>query len=63
MSTGHRVTGNPRDSVEGAGWAFLFAAVDDHARIAFALMKLDERRPSVTAFLNATVARFAKLVW
>ena len=32
-----------------------------HARIAFALMKLDERRPSVTAFLNATVARFAKL--
>jgi hypothetical protein len=29
------VTGNRRDSVEGAGWEFLFVAVDDHARIGF----------------------------
>jgi hypothetical protein len=31
------VTGNPRDSVEGAGWETLFVAVDDHARIALGL--------------------------
>ena len=31
----HRVTGNRRDSVDGAGWEMLFVAIDDHARIAF----------------------------
>lgn len=31
----HRVTGNRRDSVDGAGWEFLFVAVDDHARVGF----------------------------
>ncbi len=31
----HRVTGNRRDSVDGAGWEFLFVAVDDHARVAY----------------------------
>ncbi|ETH39179.1 transposase, IS481 family [Bordetella pertussis H918] len=29
---GHRVTGNRRDTVEGAGWDFVFVAIDDHAR-------------------------------
>ena len=58
---GHRVTGNRRDSVEGAGWEFLFVAVDDHARIAFTQIKPDERRPSAIAFLQATVAHFAGL--
>lgn len=48
VRTGHRVTGNPRDSVVGAGWEFLFVAIDDHARIAFTQMCLrttaDERQ-------------------
>lgn len=30
----HRVTGNRRDSVVGAGWETLFVAIDDHVRIA-----------------------------
>ena len=37
---GHRVTGNRKDSVQGAGWEMLFVAVDDHARIAFTAMHL-----------------------
>ncbi len=61
VRTGHRITGNPRDSVAGAGWEFLFVAIDDHARIAFTQMKPDERRPSAIAFLRATVAYFASL--
>jgi transposase InsO family protein len=61
VRTGHRITGNPRDSVEGAGWEFLFVAIDDHARIAFTQMKPDERRPSAIAFLRATVRYFAGL--
>jgi transposase InsO family protein len=58
---GHRVTGNPRDSVEGAGWEFLFVAIDDHARIGFTQMKPDERQHSAIAFLRASVKYFAGL--
>jgi transposase InsO family protein len=61
VRTGHRITGNPRDSVAGAGWEFLFVAVDDHARIAFTQMKADECRPSAIAFLRAAVTHFAQL--
>jgi transposase InsO family protein len=61
VRTGHRITGDPRDTVDGAGWEFLFVAVDDHARIAFTQMKPDECRPSAVAFLRATVAHFAGL--
>jgi len=58
---GHRITGDPRDSVRGAGYEFLFVAVDDHARIGFTQVKLDERRDSAVAFLRAAVAYFAGL--
>jgi transposase InsO family protein len=58
---GHRVTGNPRDRVVGAGWEFLFVAIDDHARIGFTQMQPDERRDSAIAFLCASVAYFATL--
>ena len=57
----HRVTGNRRDSVDGAGWEFLFVAVDDHARIGFTAMHPDERQTSAVAFLRAAVAYYANL--
>jgi transposase len=31
----HRVTGDRRDSVDGAGWEYVHVAIDDHSRIAF----------------------------
>jgi transposase-like protein len=52
----HRVTGNRRDSVDGAGWEMLFVAVDDHARIAFTAMHPDEKTPQAVEFLKAAVA-------
>jgi len=58
---GHRITGNRRDSVEGAGWEFLFVAVDDHARIGFTELYPDERKPSAVQFLQNTVAYFRSL--
>jgi transposase InsO family protein len=58
---GHRVTGNRRDTVEGAGWEFLFVAIDDHARIGFTDLYLDERQASAVQFLKNTVAYFASL--
>jgi transposase InsO family protein len=57
----HRVTGNRRDTVNGAGWEFLFVAVDDHARIAFTAMHPDERKESAVLFLKAAVAYYAGL--
>ena len=57
----HRVTGNRRDSVDGAGWEMLFVAIDDHARIAFTQMHPDEKKPQAVAFLRAAVAYYAGL--
>jgi len=57
----HRVTGNRKDSVDGAGWEMLFVAVDDHARIAFTDMHPDEKWPQAVQFLRNAVAYYASL--
>jgi transposase InsO family protein len=57
----HRVTGNRRDSVEGAGWETLFVAIDDHARLAFTAMHADEKTPQAVQFLRDAVAYYARL--
>jgi transposase InsO family protein len=57
----HRVTGNRRDSVEGAGWDFVFVAIDDHARVAFTDIHPDERTSSAVRFLRNAVAYYARL--
>jgi transposase InsO family protein len=57
----HRITGDRRDSVDGAGWEYLFVAIDDHARIGFTDMYPDERKASAVQFLRNTVAYFRSL--
>lgn len=57
----HRVTGNRRDSVEGAGWEFAHVAIDDHSRAGFVQMHSDERKESAVDFLKATVAHYRAL--
>ena len=57
----HRITGNRRDTVGGAGWEFLFVAIDDHARIGFTDMYPNERQGSAVQFLQNTVAYFRSL--
>jgi transposase InsO family protein len=57
----HRVTGNRRDTVDGAGWEFLFVAIDDHARISFTAMHPDECKTSAMRFLRDAVAYYARL--
>ena len=59
--TGHRITGNRRDSTDGAGWEFLFVAIDDHARLGFTDMYPDEGQHSAVQFLENTVAYFRSL--
>lgn len=57
----HRVTGNRRDSVDGAGWEMLFVAIDDHARIAFTDMHPDEKASNAVQFLCNAHAYYAGL--
>lgn len=57
----HRVTGDRRDSVDGAGWEFAHVAIDDHSRAGFVQMHADERKGSAVAFLKAAVAHYAAL--
>jgi transposase InsO family protein len=57
----HRVTGNRRDRFDGAGWEFLFVAIDDHARIGFIDMYPDEGKASAVQFLQNTVAYYKSL--
>ena len=57
----HRVTGNRRDTAGGAGWEYLFVAIDDHSRIGFTDVFPDERKPSAIQFLENTVAYFRSL--
>jgi transposase InsO family protein len=58
---GHRITGDRRDTARGAGWEYLFVAVDDHSRIGFTDLYPDERKPSAVQFLQNAVAYFASL--
>jgi transposase InsO family protein len=58
---GHRITGNPQDETRGAGWEFLYVAIDDHSRIAFTAMMPDEKAASSAAFLHQAAAYFARL--
>jgi transposase InsO family protein len=57
----HRVTGNRKDTVDGAGWEMLFVAIDDHARVAFTAMHPDEKKEQAIQFLHDAVAYYAKL--
>ncbi|MDB5806871.1 MAG: family transposase [Betaproteobacteria bacterium] len=57
----HRVTGDRRNSVEGAGWEFAHVAIDDHSRVGFVQMHPDERKSSAIAFLRAAVSHYAAL--
>ena len=57
---GHRITGNPQDETRGAGWEFLYVAVDDHSRMAYVAMMPDEKAVSSSRFLCDAAAYFAR---
>ena len=51
---GHRITGDRRQRAMGrAGWQYLFVAIDDATRLAFARIHPDESADSALAFLAA----------
>lgn len=59
VKAGHRITGDPRDETRGAGWEFLYVAVDDHSRLAYTAMYPNEKAASSIDFLQRATAWFA----
>ncbi len=57
---GHRMTGDRRDRVRGAGWEFVHVCVDDCSRVAYAEVLRDERGATVAAFLRRAVTWFRR---
>ena len=60
VKPGHRITGDPRDETRGAGWEFLYVAVDDHSRIAFTELYPNEQAVSSSSFLERAAAYFLR---
>jgi transposase InsO family protein len=58
---GHRISGDRRDTVRGAGWQFAHMAIDDHSRVGYGEMLPDERAGSAAGFLRRTVRGLGRL--
>jgi transposase InsO family protein len=58
---GHRISGDRRDTVPGAGWEFAHVAIDDATRWATGEVLPDERGGTASGFLRRTVRRLAGL--
>jgi len=55
---GHRVNGDRSTRTRGIGWEFVHVCVDDCTRLAYVEVLDDERKQSVTAFLERAVGWF-----
>jgi len=60
-AVGHRITGDRRDHVRGAGWEFLHVCIDDHSRFSHAAIRMDERKHTAVDFLQQVVAHYRTL--
>ena len=58
-AVGHRIHGDRRRSVRGAGWEYVHVAIDDHSRVAFVEVLPDQRGDTCAACLQRSVAWFA----
>ena len=58
---GHRITGDRQGASEGAGWEFVHVAIDDHSRIAFGTIELEERGLIACCALLKTLRYYREL--
>ena len=57
----HRVTGDRRDQVRGAGWECLHICIDDHSRFSHAAVRADERKDTAINFLEEVITHYRQL--
>ena len=59
---GHRITGDrTKNHNRGIGWDAVHLAIDDHSRVAFARVKLDETKASCVEFLREAIEFYASI--
>jgi transposase InsO family protein len=56
----HRITGNRRDSVDGAGWEYAHVAIDDCTRLTYVEVLPDDKRYTATAFWLRALREFRR---
>jgi transposase InsO family protein len=57
---GHRIHGDRRARVHGIGWEYAHVAIDDYSRAAYVEVLPDQTGATTAAFLQRTVAWFAR---
>jgi transposase InsO family protein len=60
LRVGHRIHGDRRAIVKGAGWEYVHVAVDDYSRVAYVEVLPDQTGRTTAAFLRRTVHWFAR---
>jgi transposase InsO family protein len=60
LRAGHRIHGDRRQTVEGAGYEYVHVAVDDFSRVAYVEVLPDQTGPTTAGFLRRTVLWFAQ---
>jgi transposase InsO family protein len=57
---GHRISGNRRDTVRGAGWEYAHVAIDDASRLAYVEVLDSETARDAVGFLERASAYYAR---
>jgi transposase InsO family protein len=60
LRVGHRIHGDRRQIVDGAGYEYVHVAIDDYSRVAYVEVLPDQCGPTTAAFLHRTVRWFAR---
>lgn len=60
LRVGHRIHGDRRQIVEGAGYEYAHVAIDDHSRVAYVEVLADQRGATTAGFLRRTLHWFAR---
>jgi transposase InsO family protein len=60
LRVGHRIHGDRRAIVKGAGWEYVHVAVDDYSRVAYVEVLPDQSGSTAAAFLRRTIHWFAR---
>ena len=60
LRVGHRIHGDRRTRVTGAGWEYVHVAVDDYSRAAYVEVLPEQTGGTTTAFLRRTLQWFAR---
>jgi transposase InsO family protein len=60
LRVGHRIHGDRRQIVEGAGYEYAHVAIDDHSRVAYVEVLPDQRGDTTARFLQRTLRWFAR---